>query len=173
MKKYPSLKPGIWGAVVGAIAISVVGFSSFGGRSAVPPSDWQKSERRPRWLRCCRRSVSKNSGIRRTQRQNWSNSPRFPDPGTGERSSKRAAGRQWREAMFRTPRLSALAQNSSVLVCRSRSSSWQREAFGDCGSVLATYGLTNASRSACESYLTPRRDHGAARSILAAPFRSE
>ena len=30
MKKYPSLKPGIWGAVVGAIAISVVGFSSFG-----------------------------------------------------------------------------------------------------------------------------------------------
>jgi hypothetical protein len=30
MKKYPSLKPAIWGAVVGAIAISVVGFSSFG-----------------------------------------------------------------------------------------------------------------------------------------------
>jgi hypothetical protein len=30
MKKYPSLKPGIWGAVVGAAAISVIGFSSFG-----------------------------------------------------------------------------------------------------------------------------------------------
>ena len=30
MKKYPSLKPAIWGAVIGAIAISVVGFSSFG-----------------------------------------------------------------------------------------------------------------------------------------------
>src|SRR4051794_34095184 len=30
MKKYPSLKPGIWGAVVGAAAISVVGFSTFG-----------------------------------------------------------------------------------------------------------------------------------------------
>src|ERR671922_1482530 len=30
MKTYPSLKPGIWGAVIGAIAISVVGFSSFG-----------------------------------------------------------------------------------------------------------------------------------------------
>src|ERR1700746_2187420 len=30
MKKYPSLKPAIWGAVVGAAAISVVGFSSFG-----------------------------------------------------------------------------------------------------------------------------------------------
>src|ERR1700736_4392886 len=30
MKKYPSLKPAIWGAVVGAITISVVGFSSFG-----------------------------------------------------------------------------------------------------------------------------------------------
>jgi hypothetical protein len=30
MKKYPSLKPGIWGAVIGAVAISVVGFSSFG-----------------------------------------------------------------------------------------------------------------------------------------------
>src|SRR6202022_4215193 len=30
MKNYPSLKPAIWGAVVGAIAISVVGFSSFG-----------------------------------------------------------------------------------------------------------------------------------------------
>src|ERR1700740_3631839 len=30
MKKYPSLKPGIWGAVVGAVAISVLGFSSFG-----------------------------------------------------------------------------------------------------------------------------------------------
>jgi hypothetical protein len=30
MKKYPSLKPGIWGAVIGAAAISVVGFSSFG-----------------------------------------------------------------------------------------------------------------------------------------------
>src|SRR4029077_14793548 len=30
MKKYPSLKPGIWGAVIGAIAISVIGFSSFG-----------------------------------------------------------------------------------------------------------------------------------------------
>jgi hypothetical protein len=28
MKKYPSLKPGIWGAVIGAAAISVVGFSS-------------------------------------------------------------------------------------------------------------------------------------------------
>jgi hypothetical protein len=30
MKKYPSLKPGIWGAVIGAIAISVIGFSYFG-----------------------------------------------------------------------------------------------------------------------------------------------
>jgi hypothetical protein len=30
MKKYPSLKPGIWGAVIGAVAISVIGFSSFG-----------------------------------------------------------------------------------------------------------------------------------------------
>jgi hypothetical protein len=30
MKRYPSLKPGIWGAVIGAAAISVVGFSSFG-----------------------------------------------------------------------------------------------------------------------------------------------
>jgi hypothetical protein len=30
MKAYPSLKPGIWGAVIGAAAISVLGFSSFG-----------------------------------------------------------------------------------------------------------------------------------------------
>src|ERR1700756_2721953 len=30
MKFSPSLKPGIWGAVIGAAAISVVGFSSFG-----------------------------------------------------------------------------------------------------------------------------------------------
>src|SRR3954465_3956797 len=30
MKIYPSLKPGIWGAVIGAAAISVVGFSTFG-----------------------------------------------------------------------------------------------------------------------------------------------
>jgi hypothetical protein len=30
MKFPPSLKPGIWGAVIGAVAISVVGFSSFG-----------------------------------------------------------------------------------------------------------------------------------------------
>ena len=30
MKRYPSLKPGIWGAVIGAIGISVVGFSSLG-----------------------------------------------------------------------------------------------------------------------------------------------
>src|ERR1700737_2590104 len=30
MKKYPSLKPGIWGAVIGAIGISVIGFSSLG-----------------------------------------------------------------------------------------------------------------------------------------------
>src|ERR1700756_5137037 len=30
MKKYPSLKPGIWGPVIGAIAISVIGFSYFG-----------------------------------------------------------------------------------------------------------------------------------------------
>lgn len=30
MKRYPSLKPGIWGAVIGAAVISVVGFSSFG-----------------------------------------------------------------------------------------------------------------------------------------------
>ena len=30
MKRYSSLKPGIWGAVIGATAISVVGFSSFG-----------------------------------------------------------------------------------------------------------------------------------------------
>ena len=30
MKKYPSLKPAIWGAVIGAIGISVIGFSSFG-----------------------------------------------------------------------------------------------------------------------------------------------
>jgi hypothetical protein len=30
MKKFPSLKPGIWGAAVGAAAISVVGFSSLG-----------------------------------------------------------------------------------------------------------------------------------------------
>jgi hypothetical protein len=30
MKTHPSLKPGIWGAVAGAIAMSVVGFSSLG-----------------------------------------------------------------------------------------------------------------------------------------------
>jgi hypothetical protein len=30
MKAHPSLRPGIWGAVVGAAAISVLGFSSFG-----------------------------------------------------------------------------------------------------------------------------------------------
>jgi hypothetical protein len=30
MKKFPSLKPGIWGAVIGAAAVSVVGFSSLG-----------------------------------------------------------------------------------------------------------------------------------------------
>lgn len=30
MKKYPSLKPGIWGAVIGAVAISVIGFSYLG-----------------------------------------------------------------------------------------------------------------------------------------------
>jgi hypothetical protein len=30
MKVHPNLKPGIWGAVVGAVAISVLGFSSFG-----------------------------------------------------------------------------------------------------------------------------------------------
>jgi hypothetical protein len=30
MKVFLSLKPGIWGAVIGAAAISVVGFSSFG-----------------------------------------------------------------------------------------------------------------------------------------------
>ena len=30
MKRYPSLKPGIWGTVIGAAAISVVGFSAFG-----------------------------------------------------------------------------------------------------------------------------------------------
>jgi len=30
MKKFPSLKPGIWGVVIGAAAISVVGFSSLG-----------------------------------------------------------------------------------------------------------------------------------------------
>src|ERR1700756_3787588 len=30
MKRYRSLKPGIWGAVIGAIGISVIGFSSLG-----------------------------------------------------------------------------------------------------------------------------------------------
>jgi len=30
MRKFPSLKPRIWGAVIGAAAISVVGFSSLG-----------------------------------------------------------------------------------------------------------------------------------------------
>ena len=30
MNKYPAVKPAIWGAVVGAIAISVIGFSQFG-----------------------------------------------------------------------------------------------------------------------------------------------
>jgi hypothetical protein len=30
MNRYPSLKPGIWGAVIGAAAISVIGFSSLG-----------------------------------------------------------------------------------------------------------------------------------------------
>jgi hypothetical protein len=30
MKAYPGLKPGIWGVVIGAAAISVLGFSSFG-----------------------------------------------------------------------------------------------------------------------------------------------
>lgn len=30
MKAHPSLKPALWGAVAGAVAISVVGFSQFG-----------------------------------------------------------------------------------------------------------------------------------------------
>lgn len=30
MKKYPAVKPAFWGAVVGAIAIMVIGFSQFG-----------------------------------------------------------------------------------------------------------------------------------------------
>jgi hypothetical protein len=30
MKAHPSLKPALWGAIVGAVAISVIGFSQFG-----------------------------------------------------------------------------------------------------------------------------------------------
>ena len=30
MNKYPSVKPAVWGAVAGAVAISVIGFSQFG-----------------------------------------------------------------------------------------------------------------------------------------------
>ena len=30
MNKYPAVKPAIWGAVIGAIAITVIGFSQFG-----------------------------------------------------------------------------------------------------------------------------------------------
>jgi hypothetical protein len=30
MAKYPSLKPGIWGALIGAAGMSVIGFSSLG-----------------------------------------------------------------------------------------------------------------------------------------------
>jgi hypothetical protein len=30
MNKYPSVKPAVWGAVAGAAAISVIGFSQFG-----------------------------------------------------------------------------------------------------------------------------------------------
>ena len=30
MKTYPELKPTLWGAVVGAVAFAVVGFSSLG-----------------------------------------------------------------------------------------------------------------------------------------------
>ena len=30
MNKYPSVKPAAWGAVAGAVAISVIGFSQFG-----------------------------------------------------------------------------------------------------------------------------------------------
>ena len=30
MRKYPSLKPAVWGAVAGAVAISVIGFSQLG-----------------------------------------------------------------------------------------------------------------------------------------------
>ena len=30
MHKYPSVKPAVWGAVAGAVAMSVIGFSQFG-----------------------------------------------------------------------------------------------------------------------------------------------
>jgi hypothetical protein len=30
MKRFPALKPALWGAAAGAVAISIVGFSSFG-----------------------------------------------------------------------------------------------------------------------------------------------
>jgi len=30
MNKYSSVKPAVWGAVAGAVAISVIGFSQFG-----------------------------------------------------------------------------------------------------------------------------------------------
>ena len=30
MNKYPSVKPAVWGAVAGAVAMSVIGFSQFG-----------------------------------------------------------------------------------------------------------------------------------------------
>ena len=43
MKAHPSLKPGIWGAVIGAEAISVIGFSSFGWTLSSAAEGWRKS----------------------------------------------------------------------------------------------------------------------------------
>src|SRR5258708_21627414 len=43
MKVHPSLKPGIWGAVIGAAPISVIGFSSFGWTLGSPADRMAKA----------------------------------------------------------------------------------------------------------------------------------
>src|ERR1700736_4422703 len=60
MKNHPGLKSGIWEAVTGAAAISVIGFQHSDGRSAAPPSRWRQSELKRRSSACSLRSVSSN-----------------------------------------------------------------------------------------------------------------
>src|ERR1700758_5339185 len=111
MNKYPSLKPGIWGAVIGAVAISVVGFSSFGWTLG-GAAERMANER----AQTAVVGVLTPICVERFQHQADAATKliefkKFPLHGTAVRSLRRAVGRQCRGPMPQTRQWSPLAQN--------------------------------------------------------------
>jgi hypothetical protein len=114
MKSRHGVKPAVWGAVAGAIALAVVGFSQLGWTLGSTAEKMATQRAETAVVAALAPICVEGSSSKPMPQQNSSHSTRFPRLGTVAHSSRRAAGLRCLETAHRIQQLRALAQKNSA-----------------------------------------------------------